>query len=84
MAIGRWRTKVGTFVFRIYDEEEPVNTLATSPVWRVDAQGRDVELSVRFILSQLDTSDGKGSVMGALAQLAHLLDHVHVSPRVSA
>ena len=68
--------KVGTFVFRIYDASDPVNTLATSHAWQVDAQGKDVELSVRFVLNQLCNADGKGSVMGALAQLAHLLGHV--------
>lgn len=68
--------QVGTFVFRIYDSHDPVDTLATSPPLQVDAQGRDVELSVRFVLNQLRSNDGKGSVMGALAQLAHLLNHL--------
>lgn len=63
-------------MFRLYDANNPVDTLATSHVWQVDAQGRDVELSVRFVLSQLRSSDGKASVMGALAQLAHLLNHL--------
>lgn len=66
-------------MFRLYDASDPVDTLATSHVWHVDAQGRDVELSLRFVLSQLRNSDGKGSVMGALAQLAHLLNHLQVS-----
>lgn len=65
-------------MFRIYDASDPVDTLATSQVWQVDAQGRDVELSVRFVLNQLRSTDGKGSVMGALAQLAHLLAHLQV------
>ena len=56
-----------------------METLATSHAWQVDAQGRDVELSVRFVLNQLRSTDGKGSVMGALAQLAHLLRHLQVS-----
>ena len=71
-------TQVGSFVFRIYDANDPVETLATSHAWQVDAQGRDVELSLRFVLNQLRSTDGKGSVMGALAQLAHLLDHLQV------
>lgn len=65
-------------MFRIYDASDPVDTLATSHVWLVDAQGRDVELSLRFVLNQLRSTDGKGSVMGALAQLAHLLGHLEV------
>ena len=68
--------KVGTFVFRIYDANDPTDTLATSGAWQMDAQGKDVELSVRFILNQLRDADDEGSVMGALAQLAHLLRHV--------
>ncbi|CAN0346990.1 unnamed protein product [Ascophyllum nodosum] len=71
---------VGTFVFRIYDANDPTDTLATSGAWQVDAQGKDVELSVRFILNQLRDADGEGSVMGALAQLAHLLRHVQIAP----
>lgn len=74
--------QVGTFVFRMYDASDPVDTLATSHAWQVDAQGRDVELSVRFVLNQLRSTDGKGSVMGALAQLAHLLRHLQVSAKV--
>lgn len=70
--------QVGLFVFRIYDANDPVDTLATSHAWQVDAQGRDVELSLRFVLNQLRSTDGKGSVMGALAQLAHLLGHLQV------
>lgn len=70
--------QVGSFVFRIYDANDPVDTLATSHAWQVDAQGRDVELSLRFVLNQLRSTDGKGSVMGALAQLAHLLGHLQV------
>lgn len=65
-------------MFRIYDASDPVDTLATSPAWQVDAQGRDVELSLRFVLNQLRSSDGKGSVMGAMAQLTHLLEHLEV------
>lgn len=65
-------------MFRIYDASDPVDTLATSHAWQVDAQGRDVELSLRFVLNQLRSTDGKGSVMGALAQLAHLLEHLEV------
>lgn len=68
-------------MFRIYDANDPVDTLATSHAWQVDAQGRDVELSLRFVLNQLRSTDGKGSVMGALAQLAHLLEHLQVSGR---
>ncbi|CAM9391220.1 unnamed protein product [Pylaiella littoralis] len=71
---------VGLFVFRIYDANDPVDTLATSHAWQVDAQGRDVELSLRFVLNQLRSTDGKGSVMGALAQLAHLLGHLQTAP----
>lgn len=63
-------------MFRIYDASDPVDTLATSRAWQVDAQGKDVEHSVRFVLNQLCNTDGKGSVMGALAQLAHLLGHL--------
>lgn len=63
-------------MFRIYDANDPVDTLATSHAWKVDAQGKDVEHSVRFVLNQLCNNDGKGSVMGALAQLAHLLGHL--------
>lgn len=66
-------------MFRIYDASDPVGTLATSHTWQVDAQGRDVELSLRFVLNQLRSTDGKGSVMGALAQLSHLLGHLEVS-----
>ena len=66
----------------MYDASDPVDTLATSHAWQVDAQGRDVELSVRFVLNQLRSTDGKGSVMGALAQLAHLLRHLQVSAKV--
>lgn len=66
-------------MFRIYNSSDPVDTLATSHAWQVDAQGRDVELSVRFVLNQLRSTDGKGSVMGALSQLAHLLNHLQAS-----
>ena len=66
-------------MFRMYDANDPVDTIATSHAWQVDAQGRDVELSLRFVLNQLRSTDGKGSVMGALAQLAHLLRHLQVS-----
>lgn len=69
-------------MFRIYDASDPVDTLATSHVWQVDAQGRDVELSVRFVLNQLRSTDGKGLVMGALAQLAHLLANLQASCRL--
>ncbi|CAN0356357.1 unnamed protein product, partial [Ectocarpus sp. 6 AP-2014] len=72
--------QVGSFVFRIYDASDPVGTLATSHAWQVDAQGRDVELSLRFVLNQLRSTDGKGSVMGALAQLSHLLGHLETAP----
>jgi DNA polymerase sigma len=73
---------LGMFVFRIYDENSPSETLAMSPPWGVGAQGRDVELSARFILSQLRASvasNGKGAV-GALGQLAFALRHTDDLP----
>jgi hypothetical protein len=73
---------VGNFVLRVFDEADPVETLATSPPWVVGAQGRDVESSARFAVSQLRAgaaAEGRG-VVGALVQLAHVLHHLRELP----
>ena len=73
---------VGMFVLRIYDENDPSETLATTPPWGVGAQGRDIDMSVRFILSQLraaSAADGKGAI-GALSQLSFSLQHIDAMP----
>ncbi|CAM9334675.1 unnamed protein product [Chrysoparadoxa australica] len=71
---------VGRFVFRMFDDNAPIETLATTRPWIVDAQGRDVEQSIKFVMGQLSASDGKGS-MGAIAQLTHVLSHLQVLPQ---
>ncbi len=72
----------GMFVFRIYDENDPYETLVTSIPWGVAAQGRDIEMNLRILLSQLRQSaagDGKG-VMKALYQLSFNLRHMSDMP----
>ncbi len=72
----------GMFVFRIYDENDPYDTLVTSMPWGVAAQGRDIEMNFRILQSQLRQSaaiDGKGA-MKALYQLSFNLRNMTDMP----
>ncbi len=72
---------VGLFIFRIYDDTNHNDTLATSIPWGVAAQGRDLEMNLKIVLSQLKVAanDGKG-VMRALYQLSFLFRHMTEMP----
>jgi len=53
---------VGSFVFRLYEDSKPSLVLATSPVWYVDAFGRDAEMTLKKNLpSFLPFEEGKES-----------------------
>ncbi len=72
----------GMFIFRIYDENDPYETLVNSIPWGVAAQGRDVEMNIRIILSQLRqpaVGDARG-IMRALHQLSFTLRHMTGMP----
>ncbi len=72
----------GMFIFRIYDENDPYETFVNSIPWGVAAQGRDVEMNMRIILSQLRqpaVGDARG-IMRALHQLSFTLRHMTDMP----
>ena len=61
---------VGRFIFRIYDDEDPVCTLSTSNDFAVSPSYADVVPVIKFVLAQLKE---KRTTMNALQQLPMLL-----------
>eukprot|EP00592_Proboscia_alata_P007846 CAMPEP_0194365958 /NCGR_PEP_ID=MMETSP0174-20130528/13953_1 /TAXON_ID=216777 /ORGANISM="Proboscia alata, Strain PI-D3" /LENGTH=1515 /DNA_ID=CAMNT_0039140869 /DNA_START=344 /DNA_END=4891 /DNA_ORIENTATION=- len=51
----------GTLVFRLFLESDSVYTLATGPTMMVDVQGEDLEVSLRFVLSNLKMKKSGGN-----------------------
>ncbi len=72
----------GIFIFRIYDECDPHETLVNSMPWGVGAQGRDVEMNMRIMLSQLrqSTAGDARVILRVLQQLSFTLKHMTDMP----
>mmetsp|Transcript_16883 Transcript_16883/g.33597 ORF Transcript_16883/g.33597 Transcript_16883/m.33597 type:complete len:1369 (+) Transcript_16883:220-4326(+) len=59
----------GTFTFRLYYADEPVQVLASGPSFRVQVRGNDLEPGLRFILSQFRAKKMSSAAMHQLASI---------------
>jgi hypothetical protein len=63
----------GLFVYRMFDEQDSVQTLATSIPFIVDVQGRDVDQNIKYIKDLMQTSK---TIHSSVSQLAHVLKYL--------
>ena len=72
----------GNVVFRLYFEDDPMYTLATSPSVSVRITPNTLEQTLRFILSNFKNKKGSGANLSSIYSLTSVLEqykHSHIS-----